>query len=325
MVERQSIGQDPTQSYSSAPRKIQSPSCSAISVHSDDETVNFTGCTELSAGRDDRQPNSGMRSFPNAHEISSNGAREYRDTSSHSSNHWDSHSVVHGNSVQSNESALSAMLAEISSPLHRMEAPILNERQKTKQRNYRQVEEVANLLESQLDEVESSHGSYEVYMPLLLVPSPIRYSPLQQPVFLRPLRARALSHASHTRPDPGASRPPPRSPPSTGRAATPTPPSSRPTRAARSASRWSAPPSCSTSSSTSSSCAWMRRSADAKRARSAGIASCMRGVTRCPSCALEPCLIRALLAAGRVVVSETRSCSAPLQGGSCCSILLVLL
>jgi hypothetical protein len=164
VVERQASRQDPVtdpnRSHHGAPRKIQSPSCSAISVHSDDETVNFTGCTELSAGNGIHPSCSGR--FLNAHEIFSNGTREYQDNSSPESNHWDSN-YVHSRSAQSNESALSAMLAGISSPLHRMEAPA-----KSRQRNFKRAEQAANLLEFQLDEVESSHGSYEV--PPLVAP-----------------------------------------------------------------------------------------------------------------------------------------------------------
>jgi hypothetical protein len=172
VVERQASGQDPPRSYNGATRKIQSPSCSAISAQSDDEAVNYTGCTELSAVRD-RQPNSSNRRFPNAHEISSNGTREYQDNLSPRSNHWDGHNhSVHGNSLQSNESALSAMLAEIISPSNRMEAPSLSERQKINQMNFKRVEEAANLLEAQLDEVESSHCSYGVNAPT----RPIRWS-----------------------------------------------------------------------------------------------------------------------------------------------------
>jgi hypothetical protein len=152
-------GQEQSLSYNGESRKIQSPSCSAISVHSDDETVNFTACTELSAGVD-AQPNSSICRFPN--EPSSNSLRDFRDNSSPGSNHWDSRSV-HDNSVQSNESALAAMLfSGIGPSLHRMEAPALSGRQKARQLRVQRLEQVANILESQLDEVESSHGSYEV-------------------------------------------------------------------------------------------------------------------------------------------------------------------
>jgi hypothetical protein len=182
LVERQGSGQDPSRSYTGAPRKIQSPSCSAISVHSDDETVNFTGCTELSAGRDGQQYTSSGRSVPNAHEMSSNGMQEYRDNSSPENSNWDSHSV-HSKSVQSNESALSAMRAGISPPFQQMEA--------NRQRNFKRAEQAANLLESQLDEVESSHGSYEVnsHKPddgkkALL--SPVRRFPLHSPASASP-------------------------------------------------------------------------------------------------------------------------------------------
>lgn len=129
-------------------QKFQSLSYSAISLQSDDDNAGVTGLSELS-------------SPDNGHGANGMACNELKNCEHLHSNHgyWGSQSM-HDNS-RSEDSSFSPVLTSGLSH-ERIDFCPANEKQQTRHQHVRRLEQAVNHLESQLDEIESSHGSFEV-------------------------------------------------------------------------------------------------------------------------------------------------------------------